>query len=150
LQTRPAGKFSNSKPDPFLSPFDSFLNRYQRLLKPLLYLAVGVVFVLALTPGEYLTNPIFSVWDKAQHGLTFAALSVLWLMAYSSTPNLFWKGFWVLAVFGALIEVAQYFSGYRNGDPLDWCADMVGVVIVFGAAGWLHLRRQRRPTDSAD
>ncbi len=110
-----------------------------RLFKPLLYLAVVVVFGLALTPGEYLTSPLFSVWDKAQHGLTFAALSVLTLLAYPAYPKAFWWGFCVLSAFGAAIEVAQYFSGYRNGDPLDWCADMVGVLLVFGLA-WLRQR----------
>lgn len=109
--------------------------RTHRLFKPLLYLAAAIVFGLALLPGEYLTSPIFSVWDKAQHALAFAVLSVLSLLAYAG-PKGFWRSFFVLALFGALIEVAQYFSGYRSSDPLDWCADMVGVVFVFGVAGW--------------
>ena len=93
-------------------------------------LAMLGVAVLALLPTELLTAPVFNWWDKAQHALAFAVLTVWGLWAWP----LAWR--WVLAgmlVFGAAIELAQWACGWRFAEWADWAADAVGV----GCAGFV-------------
>jgi VanZ family protein len=83
---------------------------------------------LALSPAPYLPPlDIFNWWDKAQHAIGFGSLTVSALMAYPQAPK--WKVAVLLCVHGCLIEVLQYFSGYRFGDWQDAAADGVGVAI---------------------
>ena len=81
---------------------------------------------LALSPGQYLPA-IFNWWDKAQHAIGFGCLTVSALLAYPQAPK--WKLALLLCVHGCLIEVLQYFSGYRYGDWQDAVADAVGVAL---------------------
>jgi hypothetical protein len=97
-------------------------------------LSLACVCVLALLPTEYLQVPVFDWWDKAQHALAFAVLTAwgLWL----------WPGAAVRVVlgmlgFGALIELAQWWTGWRFGEWADWMADAVGVLVALGLAQWL-------------
>ena len=43
----------------------------------------------------------------------------------------------LLIVHGVMIEVLQYFGGYRYGDWQDAVADGVGVLLGMGLASWL-------------
>jgi VanZ family protein len=81
---------------------------------------------LALSPGQYLPA-IFNWWDKAQHAIGFGCLTVSALLAYPKAHK--WKAAVLLCVHGCLIEVLQYFSGYRYGDWQDAAADAVGVAL---------------------
>ena len=93
---------------------------------------------LALSPAPYLPPlDIFNWWDKAQHAIGFGSLAVSALMAYPQAPK--WKVAVLLCVHGCLIEVLQYFSGYRYGDWQDAAADGVGVAI--GTAFYVILIR---------
>ena len=93
---------------------------------------------LALSPAPYLPPlDIFNWWDKAQHAIGFGSLTVSALMAYPQAPK--WKVAVLLCVHGCLIEVLQYFSGYRFGDWQDAAADGVGVAI--GSALYVILIR---------
>ena len=84
------------------------------------------VVVLSLMPTHNLPSAVMDVWDKAQHALGFAGLALLGGLAYG-------KRLWRLAVglllLGALIELAQAATGWRQGDVLDWLADAVGVLV---------------------
>ena len=96
------------------------------------YFAMAAVTVLALVPIEHLQMPVFNWWDKAQHALAFAVLTVWGLWAWPLA------GRWVLAgmlVFGAAIELAQWACGWRFAEWADWAADAVGV----GCAGFVAL-----------
>ena len=82
---------------------------------------------LALSPAPYLPPELFNWWDKAQHAIAFGTLTVLAVLAYPGVSK-FRIGFLLLAL-GVLIEVLQYFSGYRYGDWQDAVADGVGVLV---------------------
>lgn len=101
------------------------------------WFCLAAVTVLSLLPTEFLPPPVFSLWDKAQHALGFAALAVLGLQAYPRRPWLLAAG---LLLFGGAIELAQAATGWRHGDGLDLLADAVGIVL--GAA--LAQRQVRR------
>lgn len=82
---------------------------------------------LALSPAPYLPPlEIFNWWDKAQHAIGFGTLTVLAVLAYPDVSKLR-IGLMLVAV-GVLIEVLQYFSGYRFGDWQDAVADGMGVL----------------------
>ena len=89
---------------------------------------LGTVF-LSLVPVALLPQA-FNWWDKAQHALGFAALTVLGLLAY---PKARWWLPWGLLLLGGFIELAQAASGWRRGDWLDLLADAVGILAVMTA-----------------
>jgi VanZ family protein len=82
---------------------------------------------LALSPAPYLPPALFDWWDKAQHAIGFGTLAVLAVLAYPNVSKL--RMGLLLVALGVLIEVLQYFSGYRFGDWQDALADGVGVVL---------------------
>ena len=92
--------------------------------------------ILALSPAPYLPPlEIFNWWDKAQHAIAFATLAVLAVLAYPEALKR--RIAFLLIVQGVLIEVLQYFSGYRYGDWQDALADGVGVLLGLGLVAWL-------------
>ncbi len=93
---------------------------------------------LAMSPAPYLPPlDIFNWWDKAQHAIGYGGITATALFAYPRKPK--WKVVALLCFHGCLIEVLQYFSGYRYGDLQDAAADGVGVVL--GLALFLVLVR---------
>jgi len=96
---------------------------------------------LSLIPGDQVPQPLH-FWDKAQHALGFAALAFLGLLSYPGYIKPLIIG---LMLFGAGIECAQWFTGWRQGDWLDWLADCVGLAL----GGWVWVAlvpRGRRQT----
>jgi VanZ family protein len=79
--------------------------------------------------------------DKLAHFIIFAVLS-----------GLLWKGFKlrlipafiVLSGYGAAIELAQHYFTRRNGDWLDFIADIVGVISFYLCRALWHRIRPRR------
>jgi VanZ family protein len=108
-----------------------------RLARLSFWLATATVALLSLLPAAYLQSGLFNWWDKAQHALAFAVLSLVGLLAYPTRSGRVIAG---LLVFGAGIEVAQAATGWRIGELTDLLADAVGL-----AAGWLIWTRLRRP-----
>ncbi len=103
------------------------------VLKGAFWVCFVVLNALALSPAPYLPPlEIFSWWDKAQHAIAFGTLTLLAALAYPAVSK-FRIGFLLLAL-GVLIEVLQYFSGYRYGDWQDAVADGVGVLVGLGSA----------------
>jgi VanZ family protein len=82
--------------------------------------------VLCLLPTEHLPS-VLNWWDKAQHALGFGVLTCLGLLAY---PAVRWRLPLGLLLFGAVIELAQAASGWRQGDWLDLLADAIGILAV--------------------
>jgi hypothetical protein len=118
---------------------------------PLLYRGIFVcaliaVFWLALQPAPDLVQ-IVSWQDKVEHAILFAVLMVL--------GNLAWPGRMLpvvlgLLAYGAAMEVAQSFTGYRFGDLWDWVADAAGLLIAVVPARQLASRFGAHPVPSAD
>ena len=98
------------------------------MLKILFWICFVGLNALALSPAPYLPPlDVFNWWDKAQHAIGFGTLAVLAVLAYPQVSKLRIGGW--LMVQGVVIEVLQYFSGYRYGDWQDAVADGVGVLL---------------------
>ena len=102
-----------------------------RFFKPMFWLLTIAVAVLSLLPADQLPPQTLNIWDKAQHALGFAALTVSGMLAYPHSQRAVVVG---LLVFGAAIECAQASTTWRQGDVLDWLADAVGIVVIVIAA----------------
>jgi len=95
--------------------------------KALFWLCFVAVNSLALSPAPYLPPEIFNWWDKAQHAIAFGVLAVLAVLAYPEASRL--RIAVLLIGQGVLIELLQYYGGYRFGDWQDAAADGVGVLV---------------------
>lgn len=96
------------------------------LLRVLFIAALGGAFWLALMPIEPVIK-LFSWQDKVEHALLFAGLAILGIAAWPQRAGLLAAG---LLAYGAAMEVAQLTTTYRYGDPLDWLADAVGLLVL--------------------
>ena len=108
------------------------LSNFKKALFWACFLALNA---LALSPAPYLPPGLFDWWDKAQHAIGFGTLTVLAVLAYPDVSKL--RIGLMLVALGVLIEVLQYFSGYRYGDWQDALADGVGVLLGLGLGVWL-------------
>ena len=113
-----------------------------RLPQVAFWLACATVAVLSLLPTAYLSAGVFNWWDKAQHALAFAGLTLLGLWAYPGRSGRVIAG---LLAFGAGIEIAQAATGWRIGELPDLLADAVGLVV--GWLVWTRLAATKRPAD---
>lgn len=93
------------------------------------------VFWLAIMPAPDVVR-IVEWQDKIEHAVLFAALALLGVSAWPRAPLRL--GLFLLA-YGAAIEVAQTWTGYRFGDPWDWLADAAGLLVLLPFA----VRRRR-------
>ena len=93
------------------------------------WLCVLAVLVLALMkPTHYMPT---TGWDKSNLALAFAVMAVLGALAY---PGRWARLLLALLGYGVLIEVLQYFTGYRDSDWHDVVAHAVGLVIAWPIA----------------
>jgi VanZ family protein len=82
--------------------------------------------VLLLMPS-YAVPKAFDFYDKAQHGLMFATLTMAGLLAYPQRVKTVVGG---LVFYGGLMEVLQStLTTTRHGDWFDWLADSVGIAM---------------------
>ena len=111
------------------------MDRPLKLFRVVFWLCFVGLTGLALSPAPYLPPlDIFNWWDKAQHAIGYGALMASALLAYPKVRKLRLAA--LLCLHGCLIEVLQYFSGYRFGEWQDALADGVGVLLGF-ATGML-------------
>lgn len=113
------------------------ITRFFKLIFWLLSIAVAV---LSLLPADQLPPQTLNIWDKAQHALGFAALTVSGMLAYPHRQRVLVSG---LLAFGAAIECAQASTTWRQGDVLDWLADAVGIVVIVVVARLLGQPAQK-------
>jgi VanZ family protein len=70
-------------------------------------------------------------WDKANHAVAFFVLAVLGVTAW---PGRLARVLAALLAYGALIEVLQGTTGYRDAEWLDLVADGVGLLLAWPLA----------------
>ena len=105
-----------------------------RIAKVLLVLAIGVILWLALHPSP----PISGLQlDKLNHLAAFFVLALLTEYAFPSATVSALKLAPLLG-FGLLIEVLQYWVGYRYFEWLDVAADAAGIVLFWIIRGTLR------------
>ena len=110
------------------------MTRAARIARVLLVLAIGVILWLALHPSP----PISGLQlDKLNH---LAAFFVLALLAEYAFPSATVSALKLLPLlgFGLLIEVLQYWVGYRYFEWLDVAADAAGIVLFWVIRGTLR------------
>ncbi|TXT35789.1 MAG: VanZ-like protein [Comamonadaceae bacterium] len=91
------------------------------------WILVLLTLWLSLIPADQVPSGLH-FWDKAQHAIGFMALGLLGLKAYPERTYTVLLG---LALLGVGIEVAQWMTGWRNGDWQDWGADCVGLMLGY-------------------
>lgn len=103
-------------------------------------LSMGIILItsLALLPAKHMVLRVVSQGFYG-HFLAFLFLSVLAFTC--STMNVFKQMFSLLLV-GIMIEVAQYFSGYRSASFEDLCFDIYGILSFYSLYGIYLLYRK--------
>lgn len=89
------------------------------------FLLLGV-FWLALLPAPEVVK-LVSWQDKIEHAVLFALLALFALAAWPERPLTIALG---LLLYGAAMELAQSMTAHRFGDPWDWLADAVGLLVL--------------------
>ena len=103
------------------------------------WLSLVAILVLSLVSlGE--TEPLFIGQDKLLHALAYAGLYVLLIQAYNNQFGL-WSLALSLAIFGLLVEVIQFFTGYRQAEIWDFVANSLGIFLVAWVARYFKARR---------
>ena len=102
--------------------FDLLNNKTYRLL-----FILGIIVTLILT----LSMPIGIaksglINDKVAHSVTFLVLAFLY--SHTLGKQYGYQAIFILAAFGFLIEVIQYFLPWRSFSWLDWVADLAGIM----------------------
>ena len=99
---------------------------------------ICAISYLALTPIEL--DGLQHTWDKGNHLAAFIMLAFFIDFSVSG----YWRKWLGLVIYGAVIEVAQWFSGYRVFELTDILADSIGITIYISLRaqclkiGWLN------------
>ncbi|BBC72370.1 conserved hypothetical protein [Altererythrobacter sp. B11] len=100
------------------------MTRARAILKAGFVLLCAVIFWLAVRPGS--GAPTLG-WDKLDHMAAFLVLAAYARVAWprGSAVAIVLS----LALFGGLIEIAQWQMGWgRDGDVMDWIADVAATL----------------------
>lgn len=102
------------------------MNRFPRLIAPLLWLTIIAVYFLSIMPPD--DAPRLAS-DKVEHMTAFLTLTIMASLGFPKlSPGLIGVG---LAAFGAFIEFSQMLPIiHRDASALDWLADLCA--IAFG------------------
>ena len=99
---------------------------------------VLIALVICLVPGHELPGA-FELNDKVSHLVGHGLLAIYF--SGLVPRRRWWKIFLFLLLFGAAIEVAQYYMNVgREGDPRDVVANSIGALSGL-LLGWLGLSR---------
>jgi len=106
-------------------------------IMPLLFACcIGAITVMSMIPSTQLPN-VLDFWDKAQHALAFAILTLTGSIAYPTKRTRIYLG---LILFAVGIELIQkYFTTTHVGDARDLLADGLGAIL--GIIIYILLRR---------
>lgn len=100
------------------------------LLRLLFAAALIAGFAFALLPVPDVVD-LSNHRDKLMHAAAFAGFAVLGCAAWPQRVPQVLVG---LVLYGIAKEVAQHFTSWRSGDPLDFIADFTGIMV--GLAVW--------------
>ena len=103
-------------------------------IRVLFWVAIGVLFYLALMPSDDV-EPIMLVSDKLAHFIAFLGLGILGIWSYPQSKIPVVLG---LILYGAVIEGAQSLTSSRSAEWADLVADTTGVLC---SLLFLRLRR---------
>jgi len=108
---------------------------YLRSLHTLVLLVRLLVIILMIVGAWVATRNLefpetVSINDKMIHATVFVGFAVLMDFAYARYPFWLWQGL-PLLIYGALIEILQYFTPDRTFSVLDWLADFSGILLYF-------------------
>ena len=110
-------------------------------------IVIALMVIGAWVATHTLNIPLDSfISDKVIHAVVFFGFAVLMDLAISRHPFWLWKGF-PLLIYGAIIEIMQYFSPERSFSVLDWLADFSGILLYFMVkiiVLWLDSKRIRK------
>lgn len=120
-----------------------------KLRLTLFALAALAILWLSLDPAPYLPKEGPLSWDKAQHALAYAVLTLLggWaLLPLVKGALRAWRWAMLLAVgYGVLLEMAQaVFTRYRRAQMGDALADAFGALAVYFLAWLLIVRAENQ------
>ena len=93
-------------------------------IRVLFWVAIGVLFYLALMPADDV-EPMMLVSDKLAHFIAFLGLGILGTWSYPQTKISVVLG---LILYGAVIEGAQSLTSSRSAEWADLIADTTGVL----------------------
>ena len=100
----------------------------------------AVILYLSLAPSDAL--PSVDLWDKAEHALAYAALTVAWILAF---PNRIWFAAAGVFAFGVAVELLQASMHFgRVGHLYDVAANLIGIALGLAAMGWMRLMSRLR------
>ncbi len=114
--------------------------------------AVLVIFWLSITPHPPVPQTGLLSWDKIQHALAYAVLTLIagWALLPLVRPSLrAWKfGLIFTLLYGGLIEVLQaYLTSARSGEMADMLANSLGGLAAYGLVRLISAQR-KNPKDT--
>ncbi|MEE9310459.1 MAG: VanZ family protein [Cocleimonas sp.] len=120
---------------------------------PFFKVSTRTVVIALMVAGAWVATrtlefpPDLSINDKLIHAVVFFGFAVLMDLAISRHPFWLWKGL-PLLIYGAIIEIMQYFSPDRSFSVLDWLADFSGILLYFILKVFLVWLDSKRQTNS--
>jgi len=103
---------------------------------PVFKVSTRSVVVILMVAGAWVATRTsglpegFELNDKIMHMVVFFGFALLMDLSISRHPFWLWKGL-PLLIYGAMIEIMQYFSPDRSFSLLDWVADISGILLYF-------------------
>ena len=116
---------------------------------PLFEMSTRTLVVLLMVVGAWVATrtlglpETIELNDKVKHLIVFFAFALLMDLASARHPFWLWKGL-PLLMYGAMIEIMQYFSPERSFSLFDWLADFSGILLYFILKLFLLWRESRR------
>ncbi len=117
---------------------------------PFFKVSTRTVVIILMVAGAWVATQTLEfpeaidINDYLKHFIVFFGFAVLMDLATSRHPFWLWKGL-PLLIYGAIIEIMQYFSPERSFSILDWLADFSGILLYFilkVVLVWLDSKRQ--------
>lgn len=115
--------------------------RYRQYWRIAGVIILAISFAAALMPAlwpQVSVRDIMSL-DKWLHGIAFVLLALWFSGQYARSA--YWRIAVGLLLFGALIEICQYFTYHRSAEWGDFYADAAGIAVglalaLLGPGGW--------------
>lgn len=101
--------------------------RIVKVYKTLLWVSMVIVLILSLIPMHGPAS--VSGQDKLHHFIAYAFLCWLAIQSYRHRFSIISIGL-ALVFLGLVIELAQYFTGYRYAEIADALANTAGILLV--------------------